>query len=125
MRYDKPFLTYEEQINRLWSKYSITQSIDPRIDKTLLESISYYDLVNGYQDCFINNPDIKSLSLIDLFYFKMFDMNFQNILFKYSVFAENSFNADFKSCNVLTQRALSYPQAKARPGRFIFRPTVG
>ena len=91
MKYDKPFLTYEQQINRLWSKYSITQSIDPRIDKTLLESISYYDLVNGYQDCFINNPDIKSLSLIDLFYFKVFDMNFQNILFKYSVFAENSF----------------------------------
>ena len=91
MAYDKPFLTYDQQINKLLNEHNIACSNDTRIDKTLLESLSYYDLVNGYQDCFTNNQNFKNISLVDLFYFKIFDRNFQNILFKYSVYAENSF----------------------------------
>lgn len=91
MSWDKPFLNYNQQLEKLFNEHNIMCSNNLKVDKTLLESLSYYDLINGYQDCFINNSNITDLSLIDLFYFKVFDMNFQNILFKYSIYAENSF----------------------------------
>lgn len=93
MAYDKPFLTYEEQIERLKNRYKLQISPDARLEKTILESLSYYDLINGYKDCFLNDYGVfeDGVSLIDLLDFKIFDMNFQSILFKYSVYAENSF----------------------------------
>ena len=93
MEYDKPFLTYEEQIEKLKNKYKLKINLDARLEKTILESLSYYDLINGYKDCFLNEYGIfeNDITLMDLFNFKIFDMNFQSILFKYSVYAENSF----------------------------------
>lgn len=88
---DKPFLNYDEQINKLKNDYGLL-IFNHNFEKTLLESISYYDLINGYKDCFMIDGKFKEgISLFSLFYFKIFDMNFQNILFKYSVYAENSF----------------------------------
>lgn len=91
MSWDKPFLDYNKQIDKLKNEYELL-IFNHDFEKTLLESISYYDLVNGYKDCFMINGKFKEgISLFSLFYFKIFDMNFQNILFKYSVYAENSF----------------------------------
>ena len=91
MSWNKPFLDYNKQINKLKHEYGLL-IFNHNFEKTLLESISYYDLINGYNDCFMTNGKFKEeISLFSLFYFKIFDMNFQNILFKYSVYAENSF----------------------------------
>jgi hypothetical protein len=91
MSWDKPFLDYNKQINKIKDEYELL-IFNHNFEKTLLESISYYDLINGYKDCFMTNGKFKEgISLLSLFYFKIFDMNFQNILFKYSVYAENSF----------------------------------
>lgn len=92
MNYDKPFLTYDALIQKLKIEYKLIIKGDARLEKTLLESLSYYDLVNGYKDCFMHNGNFKQdISMMSIFYFKIFDMSFQNILFKYSVYAENSF----------------------------------
>lgn len=92
MNYDKPFLTYDEQIKKLKTVYKLNTSVNSRLEKTFLESISYYDLINGYKDSFMDKGNFKeNISMSSLFYFKIFDRNFQNILFKYSVYAENSF----------------------------------
>ena len=93
-KYDKPFLTYDELLERLEGHDLKTgdSETENRLSKILLESISYYDLVNGYKDCFMKCEKYQNdMSLMDLFYFRIFDMNFQNIFFKYSIYAENSF----------------------------------
>ena len=63
MSWDKPFLNYNQQLEKLFNKHNIICSNNSKVDKTLLESLSYYDLINGYQDCFINNSNITDLSL--------------------------------------------------------------
>ena len=50
IKYDKPFLTYDEQIDRLKNKYNlIIEDTDKEFARSALSTISYYDLVNGYQ----------------------------------------------------------------------------
>ena len=52
MIYDKPFLSYEDQLERLKNIYKL-KSINKETDLILLNTISYYDLVNGYKECFM------------------------------------------------------------------------
>lgn len=48
---DKPFLTFEEQINKLINeKHLVINNRDYALEA--LSSISYYDLVNGYKDLY-------------------------------------------------------------------------
>lgn len=57
-----------------------------------LSTMSYYDLINGYQDIFmIDNKYIENMSIEYLYTFHLFDNKFQNILFRQSVFIENVF----------------------------------
>lgn len=54
--------------------------------------MSYYDLINGYQEVFMkNNKYNKDISIELLYTFYLFDTKFQNILFRQSVFIENMF----------------------------------
>ena len=51
IEYDKPFLTYDEQIDRLRNHYNlIIEDSDIPFARSALSTISYYDLVNGYQE---------------------------------------------------------------------------
>ncbi|MGL6099227.1 MAG: Abi family protein, partial [Fusobacteriaceae bacterium] len=91
MIYSKPFKSYEEQIELLVNKYELTLK-NHDLCLELLKTISYYDLVNGYKDFFMQDGKfIKGVSEMELFLFSLFDKNFQGILFKYSVYAENTF----------------------------------
>lgn len=88
---DKPYKTFEEQIFHLIKTHNL---VVPNIDVgiTILKSMSYYDLVNGYKDHFmINDKYDGSITINDLYLYSLFDRAFQNILFKYSVFVENRF----------------------------------
>ena len=90
--YSKPFLTYEEQIDRLQNNYGL-EIPDRDFAINLLKTISYYDLINGYKECFMSEEGRfhANISIFDLFVLKTFDKNIQNILFKYSVYVENTF----------------------------------
>lgn len=91
MKYDKPFLSYEEQIEKLKNVYNLKIN-NSDTDIMFLKTISYYDLVNGYKDCFMkDNKFIEEISLTDIFLFSNIDKKFQNILFLYSVYVENIF----------------------------------
>lgn len=91
MDYDRPFLSYDEQIKKLINDYGlIIEDID--FAKKLLSTISYYDLINGYQELFSIEENIKYNIPIEFLYsIYIFDKDFQNILLKYSLYAENSF----------------------------------
>ncbi|PGH21795.1 CAAX protease [Fusobacterium polymorphum] len=91
IKYDKPFLTYEEQIKKLRENYNLSVG-DEEIELELLSTLSYYELINGYKDCFmVNNKFIEDRSLIDMFIFNIIDKKFQNILLHYSIYVENIF----------------------------------
>ncbi|WP_163468500.1 Abi family protein [Fusobacterium sp. IOR10] len=94
-KYDKPFKTYLEQLNILKEKYGLNLNFSVQ-ELEIIKSISYYDIVNGYKECFMDKNDtyLKGTTLNFMFKFLQFDKNFQNILFKYSVFAENNFKTN-------------------------------
>ena len=95
--YDKPFLTTLELLKKLEKDYKLAIGYTD-FEFNLLETVSYYDLINGYKECFMENEIYKyPYTLLDLFSFSTFDREFQNILFKYSVYAENCFKNRF-SC---------------------------
>lgn len=91
MIYDKPFLSYEEQLEKLKNVYNL-KNINQDTDLMFLNTISYYDLVNGYKECFMKeNKFNDDVTLVDIFIFSITDKKFQNILFLYSVYVENIF----------------------------------
>lgn len=89
--YDRPFKTYEEQLDILENRYQLEINKN-YFELEILSTISYYDLINGYKDCFMEDNKYKSgITKQYLFQFLLFDKNIQNLLFKYSVYAENTF----------------------------------
>ncbi|MGP1487920.1 MAG: Abi family protein [Peptoanaerobacter stomatis] len=90
-KYDMPFLTYEQQVDRLINKYNLIIS-DTDFAKKILNSISYYDLINGYKDIFMKDEKyLPTISIEYLYVFHIFNRNMQNILFKYSLYVENTY----------------------------------
>lgn len=89
--YDRPFITYDEQIEKLKDKYGLLIE-DEDFARKALSTISYYDLINGYQECFKpNGKYINGVSIEYLYNFHFFDKGFQNILIKHSLLIENIF----------------------------------
>ena len=88
---DKPFLTFDQQIEKLKKEYDlIINDYDFAIEA--LSSFSYYDLVNGYQNIYMENGAYKDGCNIELLCAThMFNKNIQGVLFKYSTYAENAF----------------------------------
>lgn len=109
MTYDKPFLNYEGQLEKLKNTYNL-KSYNYETDIMFLKTISYYDLVNGYKDCFMkNNKFIENVTLTDIFLFNNADKRFQNVLFLYSVYVENIFKT--KMAHLIGQtRGVEYSQ---------------
>ena len=91
IQYDKPFKTYEEQIERLKNVYKLEIRND-KFAKYALSTFSYYDLINGYKELFMVNDIFREGITIEyLMYFYLYDKEFQNLIFRYSLFIENSF----------------------------------
>ncbi len=89
--YDKPFKTYEEQIELLRTR-NLNIS-DPEFAIHALDTISYYDLINRYQRYFMPNGDsfIDGTTIEQLYSLSMFDRSIQAFILKYSMFIENIF----------------------------------
>lgn len=89
--YDKPFLTYEQQIDLLRNRGLLIGNKQFAI--SALSTISYYDLINRYKSHFMNDDGcfISGVTLEYLYNFFLFDKDIQSLILKYSVLSENIF----------------------------------
>lgn len=88
---DKPFLTFEQQIDKLINDYDLS-IIDRKFAFEALASVSYYDLVNGYKDIFMKDGKyLPDTSIELLFSIHLHNKNIQGVLMKFSTYVENSF----------------------------------
>lgn len=86
----KPYKNIDELINILINKGLYIS--DKVFAKYALSSLSYFDLINGYKRYFTkDNRYIPGISLGFLYNFRLYDLDIQNILFKYSVTVETRF----------------------------------
>lgn len=91
LTYDKPFKSYKEQIEYLRSEHGLIID-DEDFAQQALSDISYYDLINGYQECFMSSGRFTNRTNIKFLYlFYLFDKGFQNLIFRQSLLIENSF----------------------------------
>lgn len=88
---DKPFLTFDEQIEKLKNDYNLTIN-NHGFAREALSSLSYYDLINGYQFIYQLNGKYNDGTTIEhLVSTHIFNKNIQGVLLKYSTYVENSF----------------------------------
>lgn len=88
---DKPFLTFNEQIRKLEDDYNLIIG-DIDFAKEALSSLSYYDLINGYQSIYRSTGKYAEGTTIEqLVATHTFNKNIQGVLLKYSTYVENSF----------------------------------
>lgn len=91
MIYDKPYRTYDERIEHLIKDYKLVIN-DKDFAKYALQTLSYYDLINGYKDIFMIDEKYDGKTTIEfLYYFFLYDKEFQNMLFMKIVLIENYF----------------------------------
>lgn len=92
MGYDKPFLDYPDLLKAL-QNHNIEIDVDKQQAIKMLESLSYYDLVNGYKNPLADEDEnfVAVNSLRKLFTFARFDREVQSTLVHYSFFVENRF----------------------------------
>lgn len=81
----KPFLTYDEQIEKLIKEKHL-QITDPAFAKTILRDIGYFSLIGGYKTPFIN-PMTRiyqnNAGFEDVFALYHFDLSLRELVFKY------------------------------------------
>lgn len=92
MKYDKPFKTYEELISIIQSRNIIVQ--DKAFAVHALENFSYYGIINGYKNTFLQFPEsdlfIPGTKFEELYTLHLIDSSLNNIIFKYILFLEKS-----------------------------------
>lgn len=90
--YDKPFKTYDQMLEIMRNRHIIIQ--DPDFAKMALENFSYYSLVNGYKNTFLQIPKtdnfIDGTHFEELYTLHVIDISLNNILFKYILYIEKS-----------------------------------
>jgi len=88
--YDKPFKTYDEQIEILRSRNIAISNTE--FAKKILSSLSYYTIINGYKNTFLSIPGSDSFSdgttFEDLYTLHIIDTNLNSIILKYILFVE-------------------------------------
>lgn len=81
----KPFLTYDEQIDKLVSENQL-QIADTEYAKTILKNIGYFSLIGGYKTPFIN-PMTRlyqnNASFEDVLAIYQFDLSLRELVFQY------------------------------------------
>lgn len=91
MNFDKPFLDYDKRIKLLGDRYGLVIN-DEKFAAHILKIVSYYDLINGYKDVFMNNERYDGKTSIEFLYdFYLYDKNFQNAIFTRIMIVENYF----------------------------------
>lgn len=85
---DKKFLTYEQQVQKLYDKKLEIPNCQEVIE--LLKKYSYFNLVNGYKAPFKNKDGNykKGTSIKDIYSLYIFDDAFRHVLMKYILIVE-------------------------------------
>jgi len=98
---DKPFLSYDQQIQLLQKRGLIIKNQD--FAHHALSTLSYYDLINRYKVYFMNPDDtfIDGISIEYLYNFYLFDKEVQAFIMKYSVLIESIFKTRFSYSKAL------------------------
>ena len=90
--YDKPFRTYEEMIKIMESRNIIVA--DKAFAEMALRNFSYYGLVNGYKNTFLQADGTdnfaKNTKFEELYTLHIIDIGLNNVLFKYIIFLEKA-----------------------------------
>ena len=90
--FDKPFKTYDEMI-KIMRERNI-EIVDESLAKMVLENYSYYSIVNGYKNTFLQPDDsekfIPGTRFEELYTLHLIDTNLNNILFKYILYIEKT-----------------------------------
>lgn len=90
--FDKPFKTYEEMIEILESRNIVIN--DKQFAKDALKNFSYYGLVNGYKNTFLQNPGSNNFRagtrFEELYTLHIIDTSLNNILLKYILYLEKA-----------------------------------
>lgn len=88
MKPDKPFKTYDEQIQILKSRNVIIPDDEQAIE--FLSTFSYYSFINGYKDLFPMDNDkfIVPVVIYDFYFLSFLDRYLNNIFFKYIIRVE-------------------------------------
>lgn len=113
---DKPFLSLEEQLNKLYSiDRNLTEIATDRIEAAnLLELVPYHTIINGYKDLYATDDKFESGTTIELlFYTHVIYSTFTSMLFKYILLIEKSLTAKMgyyvaKELGVLTETSHCY-----------------
>lgn len=89
---DKPFQSFAQQVDKLENEYGLIIN-DKGFAKEAIASISYYDLINGYQFIYMDaNDKFKDgITIEHLYTTHTFNKNIQGVLMKYATYVENSF----------------------------------
>lgn len=92
LTYDKPFKTYEELIEIMESRHIEIQNKNFAIQA--LQNFSYYGIVNGYKNSFLQIPGtdnfIPGTKFEELYTLHIIDSSLNNIIFKYILFLEKA-----------------------------------
>lgn len=90
--FDKPFRTYEELIDIMKSRHIDVPNKEFAIE--VLQNYSYYGIVNGYKNTFLQLPGsdsfIPGTSFNELYTLHIIDTGLNNIIFKYILFLEKA-----------------------------------
>ena len=90
--YDKPFKTYEELIAIMEERH--IEIPDKEFAIQALTNYSYYGIINGYKDTFlqISGTDnfIPGTNFNELYTLHILDTSLNNIIFKYIIFLERA-----------------------------------
>jgi len=91
--YDKPFKTFDEQIAIMQSRGIKISNIEKA--KKILEYTSYYSIINGYKNTFLQSPNadifIPGTTFEEIYLLYLLDSDISNIILKYILFIERSF----------------------------------
>ena len=95
-KYDRPFLSYDEQIKRLIQRNVVID--DAAFVRKALRNHSYYTLYNGYKSLFPQHYDqgknlevfTNSVNFNLLYSLYIIDTNLSSILFKYILHVERA-----------------------------------
>lgn len=98
--YDKPFKSYEEMIGIMESRNIIIQ--DKYFALSALQNFSYYGLVNGYKNTFLQEPHSdmfqKGTRFEELYTLHIIDTSLNSILFKYILYLEKALKSRISYC---------------------------
>lgn len=90
--YDKPFKTYTEMINLLEERNIIIKN--RAFAENALKNFSYYGLINGYKNTFLQDSDSdcfrKGTKFEELYTLHIIDSSLNALLFKYILYLEKS-----------------------------------